>query len=608
MGIRKSLSVLCIVLGAVGCATPGATPGAAPAPTTGDSLIAIARLRVALVNQWENARVWSPQDAAWSDPRITRLQDVSYNGAKAQASYARAATRALYDIRVDALPEDLYVSWLVLEWDAAIQARYTPYYWTDLSTISPSRSPLRISLDLLQHDSLADSADVRRHVALVGAYGTLVDSIRSGLAARTSRGITLSRPLVPDAVRFVRSLIAPADSSPFLPSPARLEALDSSGRARLQERVRQSITSRVNPALERLAAYLTGDYAAHASDRMGLWQYPAGQQYYRFLVRSYSTLDIAPEEAHAVGLHEVARLDSLVAQRRSASGLPADHDSLLARLKSDPRYAVISAGTVVDHLVAEYQQTALVLGKAFSRSPELSTDIQAMSPGLEEGGELAFYQPVTVADPQGHYFFNTARWRARTIFTLPARVYEDLMPGRHYQAALQRENADLPVLRRVVTHAGYVDGWSTYAIGLADSLRADADPAHHLAALYQELAHACGLVVDTGINYFGWTHDQAMAFLRTRLPENDDELERDILRPALELPGSLTAATLGARELRGMRRWAEKELGDRFDLRAFHDEVLSLGSVPLPVLGTHLEWWLWRERSKPTAPKNSPLP
>ena len=148
---------------------------------------------------------------------------------------------------------------------------------------------------------------------------------------------------------------------------------------------------------------------------------------------------------------------------------------------------------------------------------------------------------------------------------------------------------------------GFVDGWRDYAIGLADSLTAAAsstaaDFTRELGPILEELAFACGLVVDVGVNYFGWTREEALGFLRSHLPDSDDELEREILIPALERPGSLTAATLGVRELRGMRRWAERELGEHFDLRAFHDEVLSLGSVPLTVLGRHLEWWIWKTR------------
>jgi uncharacterized protein (DUF885 family) len=123
------------------------------------------------------------------------------------------------------------------------------------------------------------------------------------------------------------------------------------------------------------------------------------------------------------------------------------------------------------------------------------------------------------------------------------------------------------------------------------------DPAVRHAIREQLLANACGLVVDTGINYYGWTREEALAFLRAYLPYEDDELERELIRPAVDEPASLTPAALGAREVRGLRRWAERELGGSFSLPVFHHEVLSRGALPLPVLGSHLEWWIWKERS-----------
>jgi uncharacterized protein (DUF885 family) len=249
---------------------------------------------------------------------------------------------------------------------------------------------------------------------------------------------------------------------------------------------------------------------------------------------------------------------------------------------------------------------AASLGQAFRRAPESTADVQAMSPEQESEGALAWYLPPSVRDPVGHYRFNTPRWRDRTMLTLAARVAQDLLPGAHLQAALQRENDSLPAFRRVADHRGYVQGWAAYAIEVADSLVAMKDStasAASFGALLQRLSIACGLVVDTGINYFGWTREQALAFLRAHVPESDEELERDVIIPAVELPGSLVAAGLGVREFRGLRRWAQRELGDRFELAAFHDAVLAIGSVPLPVLGQHLEWWIWRSRLEARGPR-----
>jgi uncharacterized protein (DUF885 family) len=181
----------------------------------------------------------------------------------------------------------------------------------------------------------------------------------------------------------------------------------------------------------------------------------------------------------------------------------------------------------------------------------------------------------------------------RSAFVMPGLVAGDLMPGLHLQLGTQLENEQLPSFRRLGVHDGFVRGWQAYAIGVTDSLLPSLEPWQRFSLRMRELAYACGLVVDTGINALGWGRSDALQFLRAYLPDDDADLERDFIMPASELPGTLSAATLGAREFRGLRLWAMRELGDRFSLSAFHREILRVGSVPLPVLGSHLERWIW---------------
>jgi len=578
-----------------GCA---AAVGSRSAPAEGDSTLALLQIRRILEAHWTWLQAHSPTTRVWAGLGVEQLLDVSLDAAKANASFGRAAVRALDGVRIDALPQDLYVSWLALGWDMSMLSRTAAFYWTDLSTIAPENSPLRVSLDALHGVPIADGGDAQRYLYLVEQYAQLVDSIRGGLAARAARGIVLPRLVLPRAARFARSLIARGDSGPFTVSSSRLHALTGEANTQFRLELATALALRLHPALERLSGYLEGEYAARASDQIGLGQFVGGKEYYRHLVRHYSTLDITPEEAHAAGLRDLRRLDSLATAARLRSALPGTRDSLRAHLHSHPRYAVKDPVDVLDRMLAEYARAAVVMGKAFTRSPEVSVDVQSMPAELEDLAPLMLYAPPSVLDPQGHYLFNAARWKERSLLTTAGRVYEDLLPGRHYQAARQRENVDLPGFRRVAYHAGLVDGWSAYAVALADSLGAGQDEESRFGALIEQVAIASGLVVDTGINYFGWTREETLTFLRGRLPDSDAELEREFIIPAVESPGSLTAAALGARELRGLHRWARQELGNRFDLRSFHDQILSLGSVPLPVLGKHLEWWLWHEKTK----------
>jgi uncharacterized protein (DUF885 family) len=568
--------------------------------TAGDSLAARTRLSATLRDHWDYVHQEWPELAAWAGLQPEKLPDVTWDGAKEHGFFARAALRALDGIDFEALDEPEYLTWLSLRWDMTMLSDRSGSYWTDLSELAPERSPLGLAADLLANHPLASAEDVDGYLALLDSVASLADAIRHGVDLRRERGVVLAKALVPRAAAYVRSLVAPPAASPFAPAVAQRDELDSSLTARLDAGLSAILVERVNPALIRLASYLEGAYAAAAPATVGLGQYPGGRETYGMLVRHESTLDLTPAEAHGIGLQEVARLDSLVREAREAAGLPAARDSLAARLR-DAWRGVPGASTPAESLPGRVaEQVALVVRDsptAIALWPESPVVIDTMSTAESPWRGVVAYVPPSVSAPRAAYRLNLSRLRAGTSFSVPALVYRDLVPGGHVQAALQRENAVHPAFRRVARHGGFVDGWRIYALSLADSLSPALAPADRFAVRLWQLRAACGLVIDTGVNYLGWSRDEAIAFLRRLLPDDDESLERDFIIPAIEVPGSLVAGALGARELRALRRWAQQELGAGFDLRRFHAEVLWVGSVPLPVLGVHVEWWIWTQRA-----------
>lgn len=582
-----------------GCATAG--PAAAP-PSPADSLAARSHLSAILQDHWDYVHREWPALGAWAGVSPSRLPDVSWETSKAHGHFARAALRALDDVHYPALPEDEYLTYSALEWDMTMLSRLSGYFWTGLADLAPRRSPFAVTIELLGGLPLATQADVERYLYLVHAIPPLADSLRSGILQRRERGVLLSRSLVPRAAGYVRSLMKPVSESPFGPDVARLAPLDSTTRARFLAELRQAIEERVNPALARIAADLEGEYEAAAPELLGLGQYPGGLPHYQALLEQETTLDITPEDAHGIGLQEVMRFDTLVAQARAAAGAPAARDSLQAWLRGaltgSPHAA--SGGAVAESLLSRVEAGLAVATRdliSAVASPALSAiEIDSMTSREAEWESLVRYTPPSVRAPVAAYRVNLSMVRRGAWYPVRARIIQDLVPGRHLQAARQRENGALPAFRRAADYGGFAAGWGVYVLELADSV-ASLSPAERLSVRLLALRAACGLVVDTGINYFGWSREHALDFLRRHLPEEDAALERDFIIAAAEEPASLTAAALGARELRALRRWAEAELGGRFDLRAFHEGVLGAGALPLPVLGAHLEWWIYEQQA-----------
>jgi len=575
-----------------------------PPPTAAESLYASITLQGVLDDHFRYIQYSQPELATWAGGWVPKLPDPTLDQLKRDGAFARGALGVVEAIDVDALTEDQYVAWLSFRWDMDALSAQAAFYYTTFRDAVPGQSGLDQVLTVLRSQRITSQADVDRYATILRGVAPMVTRIHAGLVERADREIRLPALVVPRSAMFFRSFIAPGARSPFALPPVDSTA-DGLMIGPLRSLSAGIIDSAINPVLDSLARYLEGPYAAEAPQALGLSQYPGGRVHYEESLRRESTVDISPEDAHAFGVREVSRLALLAARAAADAGLPAGRDSLRAMLRDAPRFAIPmddSAGALrLQGTTARLLEDATRrLDSLFSPSAMPPLSIGLMDHEATLMGGLTEYVPPSVPDPIGHFRLNLERFRRRGLLDAQGMVFEELMPGMHLQQARQRADGALPSSRRVAWHGGYVRGWQLYSMLVADSIADLRGTASHFGVLLRAVADACGLVVDTGINALGWTREQALAFLGSYLPYDAADLERDFIIPAVEQPGALAAATLGARELLGLRLWAERELGDRFSLAAFHHEVLRLGSMPLPVLGSHLERWIWDQTHPPT--------
>ncbi len=214
------------------------------------------------------------------------------------------------------------------------------------------------------------------------------------------------------------------------------------------------------------------------------------------------------------------------------------------------------------------------------------------------GMTYGYYQVPTPAQPRGRYLFNAGQLDQRPLVWAAALIYHELVPGHHFQLALQAENPDLPPFRRYLFHTSFVEGWGEYASNLAEEMGLYDDPYSLYGRLAMELFLSNRLVVDTGLNALGWTRQQATAFMQERLLQSDAEIDSEILRYAIASPAQALAYKLGAAHIQQQRHRAEAALGARFDIRRFHDAVLGSGSLPPSILAKHIDWWIEQEKQR----------
>jgi uncharacterized protein (DUF885 family) len=576
-----------------GCATTMRRP-----PSAADSTVALISLDGIVVDYSRFLLTSRPELAARASNFITALPDPTLDRTKKDAQFARAALLALDDIQVDALTHDDYVSWLSLRWEMEALAGWTAFHWTRLSDLAPGHSLLDKSLAILQSQGLTDSSAIDRRRGLVADIAVLARRLRGEYAERAQRDIRMARPIAARAASHVRAFMAPAFMSPFL-MPSDSQPIDTAAGTPRMAAFMDVIARQVNPALDSLATFLEAE-VERASDSLGLARLPGGAEHYAALLRYHSTVDISPEAAHAAGIREVIRIAAKAAAARDAARLPINRDSLRAVFARDSSFALGERNEIAVRTAKMFEAAVKDLDSLFGPLPIMALSIGEMT-GVLETSSLATYDLPNMNRASARYLLNIEELVSRSAFVLPGLVASDLMPGLHLQQGTQLQNPELVAFRRLARHEGFTRGWGIYALDVADSLSTTLSARDRFSLRLRELSTACALVVDTGINALGWSRAQALAFLRAYLPDDDEDLEQDFIFPAAERPGELSAAALGARELRGLRLWASRELGSRFSLRDFHAELLRVGSVPLPVLGTHLERWIW-ELNHPTPP------
>jgi uncharacterized protein (DUF885 family) len=372
-------------------------------------------------------------------------------------------------------------------------------------------------------------------------------------------------------VALARAYAAAGSANPFAVPPQRLEQLDADTRAAFAEAAAREVTQAIAPAAARLVALLEGPYALAAPDAVGVATYPGGRAYYDWLVQWHTTLPVTPAEVHRIGLAEVARIEREMAAIRAELGFTGTREAFHAQLAKDPRFFAKVPEEFGQRLMTYAERLRPLLPRAFGRFPAADGDVRRLAPELEPAMTFGFYQPPTAADPMGHYFFNGTKLEERSLLTAAPLIAHELWPGHHFQVALARENPALPPYRRSRFYTAFGEGWGDYASIVAGDLGLYPDPYERYGRLAMDMFISCRLVVDTGMNGLGWSLERGRQYMRAHVLESEAQILTESLRYSTDLPGQALAYKMGSREFVRLRAQAERAMGARFALPAFHD-------------------------------------
>lgn len=586
--------VFLVVLGIALPNSPGPTRSAAiaMASTRSSGLLANAEK-----DYWEFLQKRSLELRLRLGLPIEELPDVSEGRARADAAYGVSLLQKLRGLRELELSHEESLSLAMLRDAARDLGASRRDYWLTFP-MTPYASPLREVHQAFTSWRFRTPEDLDRYAVMLTRYAGFIRQMEDKLRNQARRGIRLPKAETALVSSFYRATIAEPAESLFSVAPERLEQEPEQDRMPFTRRVEGLISTRINPALESLASSVEGNYAAKAPVSVGLGQYPGGKAYYRRLVRFHTTLDVTPEEVHALGLAEVERLNRELDQVREAVGFEGTLAEFRRHLRADPRFVPATADEIGDRLLEAQRRIATKIPLFFRKTPSSPAGIRRLAPNLEGAITDGYYQEPTASDPRGYYFYNGSSLADRSLLSAAGVIYRELVPGHHFQKSLQLENSELPGFRKEAGWTAYTEGWGEYASSLAGEMGMYEDPYDRAGRIGMELFLSTRLVVDTGLNALGWSRARAIAYMRENTLESDAEIATETLRYACDIPGQALAYRLGSEKIRELRRKSERALGPDFDVRRFHDAVLGSGPMPLALLERHVDWFIDSERTR----------
>ncbi|MBK7251834.1 MAG: DUF885 domain-containing protein [Gammaproteobacteria bacterium] len=423
---------------------------------------------------------------------------------------------------------------------------------------------------------------------------TAIESMREG----ARRGVTQPRVLMQKAVpqlREIADVARPEDSVFWRPIANMPPAIAAPERARLERVYRAAITREILPAYRRLADFIERDYLPVARTSVAWTALPGGEAWYRHLVRMATTTDMTPEEIHAIGLAEVARIRGEMERVKTQVGFAGDLHAFFRFLQDDPRFYYTSGPALLQGYRDLKKRIDALLPKLFSDFPKADYEVREVESFRAASSAGAFYAPPSADGSRpGLFYVNTYNLRAQPKFDMETLSLHEASPGHHFQIAIQQELADLPRFRRFNGYVAYQEGWALYCESLGRELGLFTDPYQWYGHLNDEMLRAMRLVVDTGLHSQGWSRERAIRYMldNSSLAESDvvAEVERYIA-----IPGQALGYKIGQLRISALRARAEAALGARFDIRAFHSLVLRKGALPLAVLEAEVDRWIGQQ-------------
>jgi uncharacterized protein (DUF885 family) len=453
-------------------------------------------------------------------------------------------------------------------------------------------------VNVLPFDSVKDYEDyITRLKLLPRLFDQTIVHMRKGMAD----GLMPPRMLLEKVVTQSSNIgNTPPDQSPFLqPFNKFPDSIPQADRKRLRDAAIAAIRDSINPAYAKFTAFVRDEYAPKGRTEPGVWSLPDGPERYAFRVKESTTTNLTPEEIHQIGLAQVKEIEARMLQVANQLGYK-DLKSFGASIQDNPKLHPQSRQQILDLYTKYIDGMYTKLADLFGRLPKGHLDVMPIEEFSEKEASTHYLQGTPDGSRKAHVMVNTGDFAKRTTLDIETTAYHEGVPGHHLQIAIAQELPELPHFRQQEYYTAYTEGWALYAERLGKEVGFFQDPYSYFGHLEDDMLRAIRLVVDTGFHYKHWSRQQVVDFFHDHSlidePEVQSETDRYMAWPAQAL-----GYKIGQLEILKLRAYAKDQLGDRFDLRAFHDQVLSGGALPMDVLSDRIHDWVTQQKTSASA-------
>ena len=601
---RRALGLgIVLALGATlaGCATGPATAPAAGTTAAADIATDKARRLEALYAEyWEELLELNPLQATFQgDPRYNdRLPNfLSEDYRDRSDAFTREWLEKIEAVGPEGLQGQALLSYEIFVRDArnSLEGTQFPGWMQPLNqfyNFASTAVQLGSGTSAQPFKTVDDYDDWRKRASqLPVVFDQAIANMRIGMREGVVQPTALMEKVLPQLDAIIKD--SAEDTLFWMPVKNMPDDIPAAERERITAEYRAMIEGELMPAYRELRAFVADEYMPATRDSSGMAALPNGEAWYAYNARSSTTTDLTPAQIHQIGLDEVERIHGLIqTEVMDKVGFEGSLQEFFEFMKTDPRFQFESEAALLEHYRGLEAKVNAGVPALFSLTPKADFEIRPVEPFRAQSAAGGSYmRPSEDGTRPGVFYVNTYDLPTRQTWDAEDLFLHEAIPGHHFQIALQQELTGLPMFRRFGGETAFTEGWGLYAESLGKELGVYTDPYSYFGYLQNELWRAIRLVVDTGLHSRGWTREQVIAYML----ENSATAETPAISETeryMAIPGQALAYKIGELKIQALRDRAEAELGDDFDLRAFHAEVLKDGSVPLEILERKIERWI----------------